>query len=112
MAKSTSLLRPNRDYNQSIQWNYDLNKQLYDAYVESEPKRFGFMQRLKRMWNINHPVLDLGPKHLNESAKRIIKCKFIHITESSESTQTNNLPVNKTPNSDTRYNNNFNVYVQ
>ena len=44
----------------------------------------------------------------------MFKCKLIHITESSESTQTNNLPVNKTPNSDTRYNNNFNVnsYVQ
>ena len=32
-----------------------VNKQLYEAYIESEPKRFGFLQRLTNSRVVDRP---------------------------------------------------------
>ena len=81
MAKSVSFRRPNRDYNKTIDWTYELNRELYDIYIKSEPDRIGFMQRLKDLWDKQHPEINTTSKNLNERAKRIIRNKLVFATD-------------------------------
>ncbi|GAB1605922.1 hypothetical protein Ahia01_000874600 [Argonauta hians] len=82
MAKSISLLRPNRDYyREQIKWTYELNQRLYRAYVDSNPKCPGFTKRLLTLWKEEFPETQMTAKHLNEQAKRIIKKKLIYFDE-------------------------------
>ena len=43
-----SYKRPSRDYSKTkIKWSYELNKDLYNCYLESDHKTHGYMKRLK-----------------------------------------------------------------
>lgn len=72
MALTLNLRRPNRDYSTHIAWNYDLNRDLYESYIASEPEKRGFTSRLKVLWDSKHPELgSCTAKHLNQQAKRL-----------------------------------------
>ena len=71
MAKSVSLLRPNRKYDVTFKWSEELNKDLCDADLASERERPGFMKRLKSVWDAKHPEHNFSAKLLNERAKRL-----------------------------------------
>ena len=79
MALSLNLRRPNRDYSTHIAWNYDLNRDLYEAYIASEPEKRGFTSRLKVLWDSKHPEFrSCTAKHLNQQAKRVIKNRLVY----------------------------------
>ena len=70
--------RPNRDYFRHINWTNDLNKDLYECYIQSEHERIGYMKRLKALWDNKRPELaHLSERHLREQATRIIKKNLI-----------------------------------
>lgn len=71
MAKSVSLLRPNRNYNEKFTWTDELNSDLYDMYSSCDRSKPGFMRRLKDLWDAKHPEHQLNSKLLNEKAKRL-----------------------------------------
>ena len=44
--------RPSRDYSKmKVKWSYELNKDLYNCYLESDHKTHGYMKRLKSLWD-------------------------------------------------------------
>jgi hypothetical protein len=71
MAKSVSILRPNRNYNAKTIWDEKLNADLVDVYLASESTRPGFTKRLKSLWDAKHPEHNFNAKLLNERAKRL-----------------------------------------
>ena len=57
--------RPNRDYSKHINWTYNLNKDLYECYIQSEHERIGYMKRLKALRDNKRPELaHLSERHL------------------------------------------------
>ena len=47
-----SYKRPSCDYSKTkVKWSYELNKDLYNCYVESDHKTHGHMKRLKSLWD-------------------------------------------------------------
>ena len=70
-----SYKRPSRDYSKTkIKWSYELNKDLYNCYLESDHKTHGYIKRLKSLWNEKRPEYNqLSEKYLREQASRIIK---------------------------------------
>ena len=70
----TSYRRPLRDYTTHIEWTCELNRDLFRLYLESKPSVSRYMQRLKDLWDKDHPNLNhLSKKHLREQAVRIRK---------------------------------------
>ena len=77
----TSYRRPNRDYSKSIEWSYELHKDVYDIYLKAkaDPKP-GYMKRMKTLWNNKHPTIEISEKSLRERAVRVIQKKLIRET--------------------------------
>ena len=61
-----------------------MNKELYKCDIDSEPSKRGFMKRLKSLWDLRHPEINLSAKHLNEQAKRIERKNLIFIAETGD----------------------------
>ena len=40
-------VRRNRDYSVKVTWTYELNKDLYDCYVEADRSIYGYSGRMK-----------------------------------------------------------------
>ena len=74
-----SYKRPSRDYSKTkIKWSYELNKDLYNCYLESDHKTHGYMKRLKSLWDEKRPEHNqLSEKYLHEQASRIIKKNLV-----------------------------------
>ena len=47
--RNISYKGPNKDYVRHINWIYDLNKDLYECYIQLEHERIGYMKRLKAL---------------------------------------------------------------
>ena len=69
-----SYKRPSRVYcKMKIKWSYELNKDLYNCYLESDHKTHGYMERFKSLWDEKRPEYNqLSEKYLREQASRII----------------------------------------
>ena len=64
---------------------------IYEFYQESEPRKPGFMNPLKTLWDKKHPIPELSAKHLNEQAKRIVRKGLVFPAYSRQETQKNSL---------------------
>ena len=71
---------PNRDYTKSITWTYELNKDVYSIYIKAKANGQGYVKRMKEMWDIVHPDLNITAKNLRERAIRVIEKKLIRET--------------------------------
>ena len=68
-----SYCRPTRDYTKSRKWSYEMNKELYEMYIKCKPTVYGYMKRLKEIWDEKHPDEHLEPRHLAEQVRNIKK---------------------------------------
>ena len=48
-----------------------MNKELYEMYVKCKPTVYGYMKRLKEIWDEKHPDENLEPRHLAEQVRNI-----------------------------------------
>ena len=47
-SRRPSYRRPNRDYTKHNTWTYELNKSLYKIYEQSNPKKWGYTNRMEK----------------------------------------------------------------
>ena len=59
-----SIRQPNRDYTKSITWTYELNKDVYSIYIKAKVDGQDYMKRMKEMWDIMHPDLNITARNL------------------------------------------------
>ena len=79
--RKTSYRRPNRNYSTHVDWTYELNTDIYRIYLAIKPSERGYMKRLKKMWDKEHPQLShMTAKHLAVQVDRVIKKKLIRET--------------------------------
>ena len=90
-----------RDYSKTkVKWSYELNKDLYNCYLESYHKTHGYMKRLKSLWDEKRPEYNqLSEKYLREQASRIIKKNLVFTNRQQSDT-----PSRRTNNQSTEYN--------
>ena len=76
-------MKRDRDYSTHITWTYDLNKDLYKCYKDTNKSIYGHATRMKDLWDKRHSMLaHLTSKHLTTQATRVIKKKLIpEVTE-------------------------------
>ena len=74
-ALSGVSVRRNRDYSSHFVWNEELNRDLYEFYVESRSNPApGYMQRLKDLWDKKYPMYSsLNKKQLRQQATFVEK---------------------------------------
>ena len=76
-ATGVAYCRPTRDYTKSRKWSYEMNKELYEMYIKSKPTVYGYMKRLKEIWDEKHPDKNLEPRHLVEQVRNIKKKELL-----------------------------------
>ena len=54
-----------------------MNKELYEMYIKSKPTVYGYMKRLKEIWDEKHPDENLEPRHLAEQVRNIKKKQLL-----------------------------------
>ena len=70
--------RRNRDYRSHITWTYELNRDLYECYKNSQPEEKKYTLRMKEIWDELRPkYAHLTTKHLAEQARRIVKKNLV-----------------------------------
>ena len=72
-----SYCRPTRDYTKSRKWSYKMNKELHEMYIKCKPTVYGYMKRLKEIWDEKHPDENLEPRHLAEQVRNIKKKQLL-----------------------------------
>ena len=98
-------MRWNRDYSVKVTWMYELNKDLYDCYVEADRSVYGYSGCMKTLWDARHPEYShMTAKHLTTQISRIQKKKLIlESTQNSTQTETERTIVSQKDNSGTNH---------
>ena len=66
--------RPNRNYAKQTRWTFEMNKDVYECYLQAERDKPGYMKRLKTLWDEIRPeYAHLSDKNLRDRVDRIIK---------------------------------------
>ena len=72
--KKISYKRPNRNYAKQTRWTFEMNKNVYECYLQAERDKPGYMKRLKALWDEIRPEYShLSDKNLRDRVDRIIK---------------------------------------
>ena len=72
--KKISYKRPNRNYAKQTRWTFEMNKDVYECYLQAERDKPGYMKRLKALWDEIPPEYShLSDKNLRDRVDRIIK---------------------------------------
>ena len=72
--KKISYKRPNRNYAKQTRWTFEMNKDVYECYLQAERDKPGYMKRLKALWDEIRPEYShLSDKNLRDRVDRIIK---------------------------------------
>ena len=82
--KALQCRRPNREKKKKIKWAYELNKDLYDCYIEADWDRLGYTECMKNLWDRIHPDPDVSLKYLRTQVARIISKKLIKETQDNQ----------------------------
>ena len=98
-------MRWNRDYSVKGTWTYELNKDLYDCYVEADRSVYGYSRHMKTLWDARHPEYShMTAKHLTTQISGIQKKKLIlESTQNSTQTETERTIVSQKDNSGTNH---------
>ena len=98
-------VRRNRDYSVKVTWTYELNKDLYDCYVEADRSVHGYSGCMKTLWDARHPEYShMTAKHLTTQIGRIQKKKLIlESTQNNTQTETERTIVSQKDNSGTNH---------
>ena len=54
-----------------------MNKELYEMYIKCKLTVYGYMKRLKEIWDEKHPDENLEPRHLAEQVRNIKKKQLL-----------------------------------
>ena len=72
--KKISYKRPNRNYAKQTRWTFEMNKDVYECYLQAERDKPGYMKKLKALWDEIRPEYShLSDKNLRDRVDRIIK---------------------------------------
>ena len=72
--KKISYKRPNRNYAKQTRWTFEMNKDVYECYLQAERDKPGYMKRLKALWDEIRPEYShLSDKNLRDRVDRMIK---------------------------------------
>lgn len=99
MATTTVSYRRNRDYSKQFNWSYELNKDLFECYIEAkdQPGR-GYMKRMKNMWDNLHPEFSyFTEKYLRQQALYITQKSYIRETQTVANNNENITDQNNSP---------------
>ena len=55
--KKISYKRPDRNYAKQTRWTFEMNKDVYECYLQVERDKPGYMRRLKTLWDEIQPEL-------------------------------------------------------
>ena len=70
--KALHCQRPNREKKKKVKWTYELNKDLYDCYIEADWDRLGYIEGMKNLCDCINPDPDVSLKYLRTKVTGII----------------------------------------